>query len=82
MFRTNPRCASNSDEFRRIREKIARVIGDPLKRTEALSRLDALEAAPDKTSIIERYTQVVGVISDHITVLSFLLTPLFQKLRR
>jgi hypothetical protein len=72
--------ATNTEMFARLREEIQARIEDHQKCSEALSRLDALEAAQDKPSRIERYTQLVGVLGDHITVLTFLLTPLFQNL--
>ena len=74
--------AANSDMFARLRDEIQARIEDSQKRSEVLSRLDALEAAQDKPSRIERYTQLVGVLGDHITVLTFLLTPLFQNLMK
>lgn len=67
--------AASSEMFDRLREEIRTRIEDVPKRSEALVRLDALEAAPDRPSKLERYTQLVGVLGDHITVLSFLLTP-------
>ena len=74
--------AVTSDMFARLREEIQVRIEDNQKLSEALSRLGALEAARDKPSKIQRYTELVGVLGDHITVLTFLLTPLFASLMK
>ena len=73
---------TNSEMFARLREEIGNRVEDCQKRDEILARLEALETAPDKPSRIERYTQLVGVLGDHITVFTVLLTPLFQNLMR
>jgi hypothetical protein len=49
--------------------------------TQILDKLDVLQAAPDAPTRLERYMQVMGAIGDHITVFSFLLTPLMHSLQ-
>ncbi len=66
--------------FDRLRQEIQARIADDQKRSEALSRLEALARFWMVCPSPPRYTQLVGVLGDHITVLSFVLTPLFQSL--
>ena len=72
--------AASAEQFQQLRQEFHARIPDERQRNDALAQLDALEAAQDRPTRIERYTQLVGVLGDHITVLSFLLTPLFQHL--
>lgn len=72
--------AGSAEMFHQLRKEIEVRIADEQQRSEALDRLGAFEAACDKPTRIERYTQLVGVLGDHITVLGFILTPLFQHL--
>jgi hypothetical protein len=69
--------ASGGEElFAKLREEILRNIEDGNKRALVLERLESLEAAHDQPTMLERYTQLVGAIGDHITVLQFFLPPI------
>jgi hypothetical protein len=72
--------ASSDELFNRLREEIQERISDDKKRSDIIVQLDALEDAKDKPSRLERYTQLVGVIGDHVTVFGPLLTLLLQRL--
>jgi len=50
------------------------------ERDDILARLNELEAAHDKPTILDRYNKLVAPVIDHITVLGFLLPPLLQHL--
>ncbi len=72
--------ASADDLFGRLREEIQERIVDEEKRNEIILHVDALEAAQDQPSMIERYNKLVGVIGDHVTVFGPLLALLLPKL--
>jgi len=78
----NLNTASTDQLIERIREEVRLQIPDSSRVDEILEKLDALQAAHDKPTKLERYMQVMGAIGDHITVLSFLLTPLLHALHR
>jgi hypothetical protein len=65
-----------------FRSEVPRLIEDEAKRREVLSRLDELESATDKPSLFERYNNLVATIGSHISVFSFLLPPLMDKLMK
>jgi len=75
--------ASGSEQLLdRLREEIWKQIEDEKKRSEILERLAELEIAKDRSSMLTSYTQLVGVIGDHITVLGFLLPPVLEMIMR
>ena len=63
-----------------LRTEIEKVVTAPAKQEQAFAQLDALQQAPDKPSKLNRYFQIMGVLSDHITVLSPVLQLLLHKL--
>jgi hypothetical protein len=72
--------ANSAELIERLRTEICKHIAVEEKRTDALAKLDELREAPDKPSKLDRYSQLMSVIGDHITVLGFLMHPLLQKL--
>ena len=72
--------ASSDELFSRLREEIQEHVSDDKKRSEIMVHLDALENAQGQPSMFERYTQLVGVVGDHVTVFGPLLTLVLQKL--
>lgn len=74
---------ANTDQLiERLRMEVQQHIPDDAKRGNVITKLDALQAAHDQPTRLDRYTQLMGVIGDHITVLTFVLTPLLQSLMR
>jgi hypothetical protein len=73
--------ATSDQLIERLREEVRSQIADKERQDAILDKLDALQAAHDNPSRIERYMQVMGAIGDHITVFSFLLTPLLHRLQ-
>ena len=71
--------ADAGELFQKVREFIESVSAEAEQRQLLLDRLNALEAARDTPSWPERYTQLMAVASDHITVLTFAL-PYFVQL--
>jgi hypothetical protein len=79
FVQTSSSSTSSLDQaFFAIRNEVPKLVSDERKREEILSRLDELEAADDNPSKFEKYTKLVATIGDHITVLGFLLPPLFE----
>jgi hypothetical protein len=72
--------ASLDELFTRLRGEICERVIDDTERAEIILRLDELAEARDKSSKIERYKKLLGVVADHVTVLEPLLTLLFQRL--
>lgn len=69
---------ANTDQLiERLREKVQQHIPEETKRSNVLTKLNELQSAPDKPTRLERYTQLIG---DHITMLTFVLTPLLRRL--
>ncbi len=71
--------APDAAAFQQLREEIKSKIEDCQKQSDLLARLEALEEAQDKPSRILRYPELVAMLGDHITVLTFL-APLMQRL--
>jgi hypothetical protein len=63
--------ATTDQLIERLRDEVKLQIADEARQTQILDKLDALQAAPDNPTRLERYMQVMGAIGDHITVLSF-----------
>lgn len=63
-----------------LRAGIAKAVTDQAKQREATDQLDALQQAPDKPSKLNRYFQIMGILSDHMTVLGPTLQVLLHKL--
>jgi len=78
----NLNTATTDQLIERLRDEVKLQIADESRQTQILDKLDALQAAPDNPTRLERYMQVMGAIGDHITVFSFLLTPLMHSLQR
>src|ERR1700752_57316 len=72
--------SSVSEAVSAFRSEVKKVIDDEAKQREILSRLDELEAAADRPTMIERYNNLVATIGNHITVFGLLLPPLLDKL--
>jgi hypothetical protein len=63
-----------------FRCEAVKLIDNEARREEILSRLGELEAASDKPTMIDRYNNLVATIGNHITVLGFLLPPLWEMI--
>ena len=63
-----------------FRNEVMKLIDDEAKQRDILLRLDELEAATDKPTMLQRYNNLVATIGNHITVFSLLLPPLLDKL--
>ena len=63
-----------------LRSEVLKQVNDQQQRDNIIARLDELEAANDKPTMLQRYNALVASIGDHITVLGFLLPPLLEKL--
>jgi hypothetical protein len=71
-----------SEAISAFRGEVLKLISDESTRRAILSRLDELEAAADKPTLLQRYTNLVATIGNHVTVFGPLLTPLLEKLMR
>lgn len=70
---------SIAEDFSALHEMVKRIVDDDQQR-EILSRIQELEAATDRPTMLQRYNNLVAAIGNHITVLSPLLIPLMEKL--
>jgi len=73
---------SASDTLSAFRVEVLKLIDDGAKQREIIARLDELEAATDKPTILQRYNNLVASIGSHITVFGPLLYALMEKLMR
>ena len=77
----NLNTASTEQLIERLRAEVRSKIEDTDRQDAILEKLDELQAAHDKPTRMERYLTLMGAAGDHITVLMFLLTPLFHSLQ-
>lgn len=75
----NLQTASTEQLIDRLRDEVKTRIADTARQEQIIAKLDDLRDAHDKPSRIERYMSLMGAVGDHITVLSFLLTPLLHS---
>lgn len=77
----NVSTAGSDEMFAQLREEVARLVSDDTKRNDILAKVDELEVAYGEPSRFAKYTNLVAVIGDHITVLGFLLPPVLQWIK-